>query len=525
MKGQPHGLTLVASAVSLALLVLPFALYIRTLAPTITWQHDGYDAGDLITAAYTLGIPHPTGYPLYTLLGKLFTLLPFGDVAYRMNMMSAFCAALTAPLLYWTSLTLLRSRPYAILASACAALLLSTSRVLWSQAVITEVYTLNCLFFATILYLVLRLQPLLSGSFEQVVERTRIVRIMMLIALIYGLSLGNHLTMLLTAPLLFYQCMIASRLCTLRTLEWARVLGMFLLGLSVYIYLPLRAGSQPLLNWGNPGTLRGFVWVVSGSIYRQYVFALPLGYWPERLLAWAGLLRQQFGTWGTALGLLGAWKQAKRSWQLFGILVLTSVLFSTYAIGYNTTDSYVYLLPVYFLYALWIAEAVQTALSTLPKTQGTWSKRAAVLSGLALLALPLGSLRANLQVLDLSNDYTAHHYGSQVFAQVPDGSIIISATDAHTFTLWYFARVVTGRTTVALIDEDLLGYHWYVDGLREAYPWLDLSPTSMGIPLTVDDLIQANIQRHPIFLTDVDSDLIAHYRLQEQGALYQLLAR
>jgi len=505
----------------LALFILTFGLYLHTLAPTITWQHDSYDAGDLITAAHTLGIPHPTGYPTYMLLGKAFTLLPFSDIAYRMNLLSAFCAALTVLLLYLASNRLLRSQPYTTAASLCAALLLATSRVFWSQALVTEVYALNCLFFAITLYLVLQLPTHPPDLAVDPSSRRHTFRTLMWIAWIYGLSLGNHLTMAFSAPLVLFHCALIFRQRTLSTSQWARVFAAFLLGLSVYVYLPLRAGSQPLLNWGNPNTLRSLLWMLSGGIYHQYVLALPLAYWPERIAAWIGLLRQQFSVWGTALGLLGAWEHAKRIPQQSAILMLTLVIYSAYAIGYNTTDSYVYLLPVYFLYALWIAYGAQYALRALASAQHRWSKPMAALLSVALLALPLGLLTVNLPHVDLSDDYGAHDYGSQVFSQVPDGSIIISTTDPHTFTLWYFARVVTGRDEVALIDRDLLGYDWYVAGLRQSYPWLDLSPSPSGT-LSIDGLVEANMQRYAIFLTDVDTGLMTRYHFQQQDVLYRL---
>jgi hypothetical protein len=521
MKAQPGLLKVI---LPLALFILSFGLYSYTVAPTITWKHDGYDAGDLITAAYTLGIPHPTGYPTYMLLGKAFTLLPFGDVAYRMNLLSTFCAALTVVLAYLVSRTLLGSRPYATVASVCAALLLATSRIFWSQALITEVYALNCLFFAITLYLLLQLETRLEEQPADPSGGTRTFRILMLTTWIYGLSLGNHLTMAFSAPLVLFHCMVILRHRILSLSQWARVFLAFLLGVSIYIYLPVRAGSQPLMNWGNPNTLRGFLWMLSGGIYRQYVLALPLAYWAERLMAWIGLLRQQFGILGAALGLLGAWEHAKRIPQQFAILMLTFAIYSVYAIGYNTTDSYVYLLPVYFLYALWVAQGAQYALGTVTSVQSRWSNPVTVLLCVALLALPLGSLVANLPKVDLSNDYTAYDYGSQVFSQVPDGSIILSATDAHTFTLWYFARVVTGRDKVALIDRDLLGYDWYVAGLRHSYPWLDLPPTSGGT-LSTDRLLEANMQRYAVFLTDINTEWTARYRFQQQGALYRLQAK
>ncbi len=510
-------------ALPLLLSALAFVLYAYTLAPTITWEHDGYDAGDLITAAYTLGIPHPTGYPTYMLLGKAFTLLPFGDVAYRMNLLSAVSAALTVGLVYRACEALLHSQAYARVAAACAALLLATSRIFWSQALITEVYALNCLFFATTLYLWLRLDRLVAEQPADSSSRSLVFRTLVLLACVYGLSLGNHLTVAFSAPLVLFQCVTIFRRRLLKGTQWAGAGAAFLLGLSIYAYLPLRAGSEPLLNWGDPRTWRGFWWMISGGIYRQYLLALPRAYWAERLMAWAGLLRQQFGVAGTALGLLGAWQHAGRLPRHFLILLLTFGGYSIYAIGYNTTDSYVYLLPVYALCALWIAQGAQYALHTVDHSPSSWAPAAAAVLCVALFALPLGSLAMNLPHVDLRNNYSAHDYGSQVFSHVPDGSIIISATDPHTFTLWYFARVVTKRDQVALIDRDLLGYDWYIAGLRQSYPWLAFPPISTDGSLSLERLVEGNMERYAIFLANPDPRLMDRYRFHEQDLLYRLL--
>jgi hypothetical protein len=518
MNGRSHQRSVL---VPLALLILSLAVYLQTLAPTITWRHDGYDAGDLITAAYTLGIPHPTGYPTYMLLGRIFTLLPVGDVAYRMNLFSAVCSSLTVLLLYMSARLLLPVPRHSSATAACAALLLATSRVFWSQAIVTEVYALNCLFFALTLYLALNLhrylsQPLLSRS-----DEVSSYRVAIILAFVYALGLGNHLTIAFSAPLLLvaYGALFRKRL--LHASQWAFVMAAFVAGLMVYLYLPLRAGREALPNWGNPRTLSGFLWVVGGGIYRQYTLALPFAYWPSRLVAWMGLLREQYGIAGILLGLLGISNSVKRRSRWAALLLLTFALYSAYAMGYNTTDSYVYLLPVYFLFALWIAHGAQSVGSAIDRSQSSWARPMAAVAGALLLLLPMASLLVKLPQVDLSSDYTAYEFGSQVFAQVPDGAVIVSATDPHTFTLWYFARVVTRRSQVALIDRDLLGYDWYVDGLRRAYPWLKV-PNCGHAPLTLARLLQANLPHRPIYFADVDADLMARFPLQEQGILYRL---
>src|SRR6266540_4158557 len=121
-----------SSVQAVAIGVAAFAVYVRTLAPSITYG----DSPELTTAAYQLGVPHPTGYPLYMLLGHLFIgLIPFGEPAYRMNLLSAVFAAAAVGLIYLLGLRIVRNRA----ASAAAALLYAFSLTFWSQAVITEV--------------------------------------------------------------------------------------------------------------------------------------------------------------------------------------------------------------------------------------------------------------------------------------------------------------------------------------------------------------------------------------------------
>ena len=131
---SPGGAWLAGGVAAAALVV-----YVATLAPGLSVEHYGYDGGDLIAAARSLGIPHPTGYPTYTLLAHLFTFLPVGTIAYRANLLSAVCAAASAGLLCRIAQVVLPTGRYALAISAATGLTLAFSSLLWSQAVITEV--------------------------------------------------------------------------------------------------------------------------------------------------------------------------------------------------------------------------------------------------------------------------------------------------------------------------------------------------------------------------------------------------
>jgi hypothetical protein len=153
------------------------------------------DSLEFQLVTYQLGIPHPTGYPLYVLLGKLFTLLPVGNVAYRVNLMSAFFGAATNALLYLLILAMINDTPLPItsgaahISSLLGAMMLAVSQVFWQQATIAEVYALNAFFVSLLL---LWLVGPLSTKPDQPVS----------IAFLAGLSLTHHRTMLLLFPAL-----------------------------------------------------------------------------------------------------------------------------------------------------------------------------------------------------------------------------------------------------------------------------------------------------------------------------------
>lgn len=492
-----------------------------TLAPTITWSHEGADGGDLITAAYTLGIPHPTGYPTYVLLAKLFTFLPWGDVAFRVNLMSAFLAAGTVALLYLSLFSLLdegrAGRATASVIAAAASLAFGFSPVFWSQATIAEVYALNSFFAAWLIYLLLKLRAARSGK-----ERFSFSA---LFAFSFGLALGNHLSIILLAPgglFFLWKSWRVRRIFELRELPLC--LLAFILGLAVYLYLPLRAVHTPPVNWGAPYTWPRFWWVLSGQLYGRFLFTLPWTYLPGRVSAWVGLLARQFAWWGLPVGLVGMWDLCRRERDAFLASLIFFLLISTYAVGYNTTDSYVYLLPAFMVFALWMGRGLHLSLSDLhrylPVSTAGPGWRRAFLAG--VLLLPFISLGLNFPSLDLSADYTAHDYGVGALEAAAPGAVIISSSDAHTFALWYFRYAEGRREDVAILNAGLLQYDWYVENVRHLHPGLAML---LECPTCLEKLLAANLPFRPVYLTDPALLPGRAYSLRPAWPLYQVIGR
>lgn len=439
--------------------LVALGIYIRTLAPTISWAHASGDGGDLITAVYTGGVPHPTGYPTYLLLGSLLTALLPGDPAYRLNLMSAVAAAGTVLLLARAVMRLSTQpgnggSPAPQVASLTAGLTLAFSPVLWSQAVVTEIYTLHALFFAALL--LFTASPGASPF---------------LIGVIWGAGLGNHLTLLLALPLITLATVRATEPEQHGTKPWLRLGSGLALGLAVYLILPLRASAGPVINWGGAHTLTGLWWLVSGQLYHGYVFSLPLVYWPARLSAWAALLGAQFTWIGLAAGLFGlAWlARCDRGWVLASSA--TFGLVSLFALGYNTTDSYILLLPAFVVLALWAGFGWAQALATLWRQRRRLAGAAAALG----LAIPLWLLLSGYSVADASQDRTAVEFAQGVLATTPSRAVLVSHSDLYSFVLWYEHYVRGSRPDIAIVDADLLDYSWYRDALLRHEPGLIFS--------------------------------------------------
>lgn len=450
---------------------LALLVYLLTLGPGLTFANYGTDGGDLIAAARTLGVPHPSGYPTYTLLAWLFTHLPVGVIAYRVNLFSAVCAAIAVGLVLRASQVETPAQGQSLLITTATSLILAYSSLFWSQAVISEVYALLALFSAVLLLLLIRWRAGGRGW------------LLCLAAFTLGLGLGNHLTLVFVLPAAFILLWPERR-------RWfcPRILlpgmALFVLGLSVYLYLPLAAQHRPPVNWGNPQTWRGFLWVVTGKQYQVFAFGLEPAAMPGRLLSWAGILGDQFGWWGLAIALVGAWSwwQRDRRFALFALAWM--LLVAVYAFLYDTGDSHVYLIPAVMLMALWWGEGVRRLLSLVQAQRKEWLRWALV----GVLLLPLMSLALHWRAVRPDDDWQAHAFVYQVVDAVGPQSVIVVRADGPTFALWYGFYAEELRSDIAVVNGPLLAYYWYRDNMRHLYPYLILNEPGPEVE-TFDDLV------------------------------------
>jgi tetratricopeptide (TPR) repeat protein len=409
---------------------LPFAVYAAGACRT---AYVG-DSGDLLTAIAVLGIPHPSGYPLYVLLAKLWSLVFFFlPLPWSVSLFSAACAAAAAGVLYRTA----RESGAGGLASAGAAWLLAFSPSYWAEANIQRVYALNALFLALALFFALRWQ------------RDRRDRDLIACAFVCGLGASNHLEMGVAGIAIGIFVLVTD----LGILKRRRVVAGCVLagaaGLLPYLYLPLRARAHPLLDWGHPVTPSNFFQVVLRSDFwgRAWIRG------PEDLAPIAadygrGLLTES--AWiGAVLALVAVVAARRKGWPVLLPLLVMIANAVTMALHGSRSDLFIwhrYYVPSYLALALMAAWGWQ-ALSERVRPH------VAALALLAPLTLAIGGWRAN----DRSRYAIGEDYSRTLLRTLPPGAHLIASDDNILFILMYLNLGEGLRPDVDLILEGVGG--------------------------------------------------------------------
>lgn len=518
---------------SVLLFAFALALYTSTMAPGLTWENEGGDGGDFLAAAHTWGIPHPTGYPTYVVLLRSFSeLLWFGDEASRANLFSALAGAAAVPFFFLASRKLLLRLPVAdthghslpFTAAFITALAFAASNLHWSQSTITEVYALNAMFVSLFIWL-----ALVGRSRTERGDSSLAIRAGL--ALLLGISFGNHVTIsFIAVPFgiwVYWPLLRRNPLALLR--EWQPVVGL-LVGLSVYAYSPIASSQDPALNWFFPDNFGGFRSMASASLYQSYVFGLSPDSYLDRIVAAFDIWLTQFTALGGILGIAGVmflWGRL-RGFTIAGIGSFAALVI--YSIAYNSFDSYVFLIPAFIVFGLWVSAGLlnlAVSLSTLAeKASGSWITRnkgrvaSAVMAG-AVIGMPIWSIAFNYSGVDISDDTEASEYVTSAFETAGQGAVII-AEDIPTFGLWYQSLVAEPEQDVAIIATFLLGFDWYWEHIQRQFPERVPRDVQGGAVMRVRAIAAHNIGLNPVFLTDDEDVHAVLFDLSEDGPLWRV---
>jgi len=488
-----------------------FALYAVTLAPTTQF----WDTSEYIATAHILGIPHPPGNPLFVVLARAWELVlaPFGlAVATRVNLFSAFMSAGAHGLWFLVVHHILRhfshDRRFRLAGAAAAVLVSATAFTVWNQSNVNEkVYTISLLTIALLTWLAFRWQENLGKGKDD--------NLLVLMAFILALSVGNHLMAFLAAPAIGLFILIVHPRVLVNWKLYPAIVVAGLAGLSIHLFLPIRAGLSPVINEADPtclgvgGALESIMTygkagcaALSESLTRQQYDKPPLvprqAPLPSQILnyfqyfdwQWARSvqgtttlladLRVPFTMLFTGLGVWGAVEHSRRDRPSF---IYVFVLFLTVSAGltYYLNFKYGYSIPdplqnldahevrerdYFFLvsfsvWGLWAGVGIAAIWEWLSRGPlGNLTRASPIL---LLAAIPLAT---NWSWANRAYDYAARDWGYNLLMSVEPYGVLFTNGDNDTFPLWYVQEVEGIRRDVTVIVTSYLNTPWYTRQLR-----------------------------------------------------------
>jgi hypothetical protein len=507
-----------------------FALIIYSLTAfqTLTFT----DNGELAAVAVSLGISHPTGYPIFTILANLWSNLPLGiDIIYKLNLFSSFLIATSLFFLYKTiDLIQDQFKPKEltkIILSSSITLIFAFGNLIWQQAGTFEVYPLHILFLTLIVYNSLKL--IFDYS-----EKT-----LLILFFLFGLSFTNHLTTILLTPSLLF-LLIFDNNFKIRKLSQKTYLtgfGLFFLALSIYLYLPIRSSMDPLFNWGDVS--RGFdkfLYHVQGKQYQVWMFSGSEAM-KENLAKIPDMLWNQFQflLFPILLGLYYSFKKAK---YVFVFLLLSAITTILYSINYTIHDIDPYFsllilsLTIFSVYGMiWLIKG------------NAYLKYVPILIFISILLSNFGDNNN-------SENNSVETYTNNMVDNLEPNAIILSAQwDFWASAFWFKQKIQNYRSDVILIEKELLRRTWYPAQLLKWYPALNSSKPELDRYMTQLELFEAekpynqmeiqtsfisllksfidkNINERPIYLTldilQTEPELTKSYILKPEGLAFRV---
>jgi hypothetical protein len=509
--------------------ILSLTLYVRTLAPSVLYG----DVAEFQTLSYTLGMTHPSGYPTQIIFGKLFTFLPFGDIAYRVNLMSAFFGALAVVNVY----LIVRLMGGWRTAGFVASFALATSTFYWRRTIIAESYA-PAAGMLTIVWLSVLLW-----------RRTDDWCWLSLAGLAGGLSMGIHSTVIMTGASVLVYMLLTAR----KRSAWLGAVGGALLGVvltfAFFLYLDYNDPPSSIYNTTYRTNLaqrgltpeefdspidRLLAIFPAQSFWRYYFSATPEEI-NRRVLEYVNSFPrwQSFTIMLGALGLFAIPKKGQWRWQEGLYPLIAFALIWTFAVSVEFSVYQEFFVPAAVMTYVWLGMGISILLDGLEWPLKGWqavSPRRALgpngalggersglvvsVLGLALLGLSVWNMRTNLRLAATKGTTTfiqeekiyprdpnrATKEGHRILSQVEDNAILFANWD-RLYSYVYTAHILEGRTGIAL-------HEW-------------LTPPQPGS--TTMEYIDANIESRPIYFTLEVPGLETYYNIKQiESQLYQI---
>jgi hypothetical protein len=493
---------------------LTFAIYLKTLLPTV-------GTGDVAKYQFistVMGIPHNPGYPLYLLISKLFSFLPVGSIAFRINLMSAFFASLTGCIIF----LLIKKISENNFAGLSAALVFCFSNMLWSQAVIAEVHTLNIFFITLILFFLINY------------HQNKNEKYLYFAVLAFAFGIGHHFLIFTVFPSIIITILFTNPAFFKKIKKVLMLLLPFLIPAGLYIFLYIRAGGHPIYNEGEVDSLSSFVWYITGGVFKGKFFSFTFYQLFDRLLMYVNILLNQFAIPVVFLSIAGAILMLIEKTRIFLMLLPVLLLNMFIIINYGIYDIDIYIIPsvliisIFWGYLLYFFLEKTSSLTFLKKN----SSKAPVYSAAATIliiftALSFYNINRVYSSNDNSREYDHYLRSKNILEKVEDNAVVIPEDYFVAMTLNYYIWVESDKKDV-LVPFSYVPNIYFVDSrhLKDKLG-LEIPPLRMNIEdiaqykkennLLIKD-IEKIIKIRPVYILNTDADIENTFILEKVGS-------
>lgn len=461
-----------------------FVIYIITLAPSVVQ----IDSGELAAVQCTLGIAHPTGYPLFTMIGYLFSnlLFPFREIV-ALNLLSAvYCTTavfifmiIVDAILQKVDFNFPRQKKLKkkdkklneetadspndklhirIAAVIFGGLALVFSSTFWLQSTSVEVYSLHVLLIMLVVHRLVKIY--FTGNVPN--------KEWYIFAVLLALGFTNHMTTILIIPSTAFVFFTKEKFGKQSFVRIFKMLGVFFPVLAlVYLYLPIRASMNPLLNWGNPVNWENFLRHVSGKQYQVWLFS-SFDSAAKQFDYFVSNLTSEFNVFLLLIALVGLGYGIKHFRSIMIFLLISFVFTVAYSINYDINDIDSYFLLAYISISFFIAIGSYFLFQKL-----SLQKYGYFIGTMSAVCVVGFHIYNNFAETDQSDKYIFEDYTKALINSTDENSIILSYQwDYFLSASYYFQHVEDFRPDVKIIDKELLRRSWYYNQLENMYPGL-----------------------------------------------------
>lgn len=423
-----------------------FLVYLLTASSEVTF----FDSGELIASSFTLGIAHPPGYPLYVILSHFFNYIPFGNVAFKVSIFSAFFGALTNFITYLIVKDLLENDNFfSLLTAVLSSLIIGFSYTHWSQSVTAEVYSLST--FIIIFCLYINIKFIKSGD----------LRYIFFACFLVGIAITAHLTALVLIPIILFSVLYKDKDKLLDMKNFSLGLFFIMFGFSVFLYLPMRAWQTNALLWGDPKNFSQFLWMLLRKGYEIEGPERSFSLFIQQMSSF-NLIRE-FSIVFVFFGILGILMGFRK---YFYFTVITAIILLVLNVGVviygNPVPENIFLLesfhtPGYVVFSIFASLGVSFFSSSI----GKLIKKVELLFIVIAFASISYLLYFNYSKNDWSDYHIARDYGKNVLKSCERKSALFTWGDSGAFPLWYLQKVEKYRDDVILLHTPHLDAYWY----------------------------------------------------------------